>query len=382
MLVRVLGAVQIDARDNEVDVGPPQRCAVLAALAADAGRLVTHETLVERVWGSAPPLRALRTVHTHVANLRNLLTRADASVRATVTVRRGRGYLLDVDPDLVDVHRMRRLAVEAADPGRAGADRLPRWREAVGLWRGEPLAGLIGEWIERIRQAWYDQYRDVVLSWALAEIEAGHPAEVLGRLDALIARYPLVESLPAMMMRALYAAGHRTEALNCYAAVRQRLDDELAERPGPQLQAVYQAVLRREPIVPQNTAPARAAVPRQLPVDVRGYAGRTDHLARLDALVLQPGLVTFGWFVSFAVVGGFGLGLSASSPSRPVQDVTDSRLSYEDEFAVEASDLIAAEPDERVCLGTVAPFAASLARVAARNAAAAMARVMWAYQAS
>jgi DNA-binding response OmpR family regulator len=43
---------------------------VLAALAADAGRLVTHETLIERVWGSAPPLRAARTMHTHVANLR------------------------------------------------------------------------------------------------------------------------------------------------------------------------------------------------------------------------------------------------------------------------------------------------------------------------
>ena len=76
------------------------------------------------------------------------------------------------------------------------------------------------------------------------------------------------------------------------------------------------------------------------------------------------------------------MGLSASPPGRPVQDVVGEGLSYEDKPAVEASDLVAAEADERVCLGTVAPFAASLARVAARNAAAAMARVMWAYQAS
>jgi DNA-binding SARP family transcriptional activator/Tfp pilus assembly protein PilF len=295
VLVRVLGAVQLDAGDGGVDVGPPQRCVVLAALAADAGRLVTHDALVERVWGSAPPLRALRTVQTHVANLRSLLTRTDASVRAAVTVRRGSGYLFDVDPDLVDVHRLRRLAVEASDPGQVGVDRLARWREAVGLWRGEPLAGLRGAWIERTRQAWYDQYRDVALSWALAEIEAGNPAEVLGRLDALIVRYPLVESLPAMMMRALYAAGHRTEALNCYAAVRQRLDEELAERPGPQLRAVYQAILRRDPSLTQHAAPAGTtalaptAVPRQLPADVRGYAGRTEHLAQLDALAATCG---------------------------------------------------------------------------------------------
>jgi DNA-binding SARP family transcriptional activator/tetratricopeptide (TPR) repeat protein len=321
MLVRVLGAVQIDAGDSEVEVGPPQRCVVLAALAADAGRLVTHETLVERVWGSAPPLRALRTVQTHVANLRGLLNRADTSVRATVSVRRRGGYLFDVDPDLVDVHRLRRLAVEAADPGRVGVDRLARWREAVGLWRGEPLAGLVGEWIERTRKAWYDEYRDVVLRWALAEIEAGHPTEVLGRLDALIVRYPLVESLPGMMMRALYAAGHRTEALNCFAAVRQRLDEELAERPGPQLQALYQAILRRDPTLPQHAAPAGAtvraqtAVPRQLPVDVRGYAGRTDQLARLDALAAALGKGVGGDaatpVVISAIAGTAGVGKTA-----------------------------------------------------------------------
>ena len=81
-------------------------------------------------------------------------------------------------------------------------------------------------------------------------------------------------------------------------------------------------------------------------------------------------------------MGGFGLGLSASSPGRPVQHVTDRSSSYEDKLAEEASDLVAAELDERFCFGIAAPFAASAARVAARNAAAAMDGVMWAYQAS
>ena len=60
----------------------------------------------------------------------------------------------------------------------------------------------------------------------------------------------------------------------------------------------------------------------------------------------------------------------------------DGGVSYEDKLDEEASDLVAAETDERVCLGSVALFAVSSARVAARNAAAIMARVMWAYQAS
>jgi DNA-binding SARP family transcriptional activator/Tfp pilus assembly protein PilF len=272
--------------DYGVEVGPPQRCVVLAALAVDAGRLVTHDTLVERVWGSAPPLRAWRTVQTHIAHLRSLLKRIDSSTQATVTVRRRSGYVLHLDPDLIDVHRLRRLAVEAADAARPGLDRLAQLREAVGLWRGEPLAGLSGAWVERTRQAWYDQYRDVVTSWTMTEIEAGNPAAGLDRLDALLLRYPLDESLPATLMQALYAAGRRTEALTCYAAIRQRLDEELAERPGPQLQAVYRAILRREPTLraPTEAAPAETAVPAQLPADVRGFAGRTEHLARLDSI--------------------------------------------------------------------------------------------------
>ena len=105
-------------------------------------------------------------------------------------------------------------------------------------------------------------------------------------------------------------------------------------------------------------------------------------LRKETGLVLQPDLVTFAQFESFAVVGGFRRCLAASSPGRPSQHVTDRCLSYEDKLAVEASDLVAAESYERVCFGIAAPFSASAARVAARNAAAAMERVMWAYQAS
>jgi hypothetical protein len=99
-------------------------------------------------------------------------------------------------------------------------------------------------------------------------------------------------------------------------------------------------------------------------------------------LVLLRRFVTFECFESFAVVTGSGFGLPPAAPVRPVQHVTDRGASNEDEFAVEASDLVAAQWDERFSVADGAPFAASAARVATRNAAAAMARVMWAYQAS
>src|SRR4030081_1544659 len=85
-------------------------------------------------------------------------------------------------------------------------------------------------------------------------------------------------------------------------------------------------------------------------------------------LVLLRRFVTFGWFESFAVVAGPGLGLSATAPVGPVQHVTDRGASTEDEFGVEAADFVAAQRDERFSVAVGAPFAASAARVATRNA--------------
>ena len=51
---RLLGPVEAWAASSPVDVGPPRQRAVVAALAADAGRLVLVDTLVNRLWGEDP----------------------------------------------------------------------------------------------------------------------------------------------------------------------------------------------------------------------------------------------------------------------------------------------------------------------------------------
>src|SRR5689334_9799961 len=103
---------------------------------------------------------------------------------------------------------------------------------------------------------------------------------------------------------------------------------------------------------------------------------------RNAVLVLLRRFVTFGWFESFAVVAGFGLCLSVAAPVRPVQHVIRGGASGQDEFAEQTADFVAAERDQRGVCGLGFAVAAWMARVATRNAAASMARVMWAYQAS
>lgn len=227
MELRVLGPVEVRARGRELAAGRPQQVAVLAVLAVEAGRLVPMDVLVDRVWDQAPPQRARRSLHTHISRIRRLLERAGDDGDPARLLRRPGGYVLEVDPDRVDLHRFRGLVDKARDAGRADTERVALLREALGLWRGEPLAGLPGEWAQRMRKGWRQQWLEAIVDWSRAERQAGASHLVISRLTDLVEEYPLVEPLAAELMRALHAAGRAAEALSCYAAARQRLVEQL-----------------------------------------------------------------------------------------------------------------------------------------------------------
>ena len=304
MELRLLGPVDLVAGGRTVPAGPPQRRAVLAALAVDAGRPVTAETLVDRVWGDEAPERARRALHAHVTRLRRLLDEAGAE---PALPRSSGGYLLDVDPECVDLHRFRRLRDRARDrPDAEGALLL---RQALDLWRGEPLAGVAGAWAARQREGWRREYLDAVPAWAASELATGNARAVIGPLTELVGEHPLLEPLVAVLMRAQYAVGRGADALDLYAATRRRLADELGAGPGADLQAVHRAVLRDELTASrESTPPLRPprVVPAQLPRDVPGFAGRRAELARLDALLApgpEPAPVVVGALAGTAGVG-------------------------------------------------------------------------------
>jgi DNA-binding SARP family transcriptional activator len=255
MEFRLLGQVEVRARGLPLAIGSPQQRLLLAALAVDAGRVVTVESLMDRLWDDAPH-GARRALHVLISKLRRALTAA-ASGREQVVVRRAGGYVLQVKPSQVDVHQFRGLA-SARHPG--ASTRVEKLREALAWWNGEPLPGLRGEWAARVRAAWRQEYLDVVVAWAEAEIRAGDPSAAVGPLTALAAEYPLAESLAETLMRSLSAVGRPADALAHYGRARRQLADELGVSPGPGLQAAYHAVLRGDtgdPGEPALTGKAR-----------------------------------------------------------------------------------------------------------------------------
>lgn len=280
MEIRLLGEVELRTTSRLLDVGAPRPQVVLAALAVDAGRPVAIETLIDRVWDDNPPAEVRNVLYSHVSRIRRLLKQADALAGGTpVTVeRRHAGYVLDIDPDLVDLHRFRRLVDQGNDP-RCGDDaRAAALAEALDLWRGPPMAGLPGKWAGQVRDSWDRRRLAAVVEWARLELRLGRPAAVITTLPDLATEYPLVEPFETLLMRALYAAGRSAEALDRYTVVRQRLADELGTDPGPELRALHRAILHGElpppspdPVatagqVPDHTAekPPRPETPRHI----------------------------------------------------------------------------------------------------------------------
>ncbi|MEV6596631.1 BTAD domain-containing putative transcriptional regulator [Actinoplanes sp. NPDC051346] len=241
--LRLLGPVEVHARDGSVHTSEPRRLAVLTALTVDAGRLVPTTTLIDRVWGDDPPGQAVRTLGTYIARIRRTLEESFSDPAVTVVNQAG-GYRLTVGRDQIDLFRFRDLVVEARRPARTPQERVDLLRQAVALHRGDPLTGVAGTWATRTREHLIGELLTARADWADAEVAVGNAPVVLAPLSALADGYPLAEPLMVALVRALVAVGRPTEALERCRLHQVRLADEYGTDPSPQLTTLYETVLR------------------------------------------------------------------------------------------------------------------------------------------
>ncbi|MFI7004230.1 AfsR/SARP family transcriptional regulator [Nocardia sp. NPDC050175] len=303
----VLGEVMAWRGEEPLQLGPPQRRAVLAALLLRAGSAVTAAELVEGIWGARPVPRAIAALRTHVAQLRRTLE-PDRVARgpATVLVSIGDGYALRIPPGSTDVAEVERL-VAAAGQLRDGQPAAARANlvAALGKWQGTALSGLPGPFAERQRSR-LEQWRLTILEDRLAlDIETGRSADAVAELGALIEEHPLRERFRALLMTALYHCGRQSDALDAYAQARRALVDGVGVEPGPELTVLHERILRGGlPAIGEPRTPVEHGtepVPAQLPPDIADFTGR----ARLvDELAAQ--LTDAGSAVAISAVGGMG----------------------------------------------------------------------------
>jgi DNA-binding SARP family transcriptional activator len=285
---RLLGPFEVRTGGRRVEVMSPKHRVLLAVLLLHAGRPVPVERLAEAVWGEAQPDNPRRVVHVYVTRLRRLLALSGPGETIATCAD---GYRIDVRPEQVDLGRFRRCLEEAARAaGRGDLD-----AEEAGLaaalaqWRGEPLADVPSELLQReAAPQLHEQRLQAIERRVDIELGRGRRDELVGELVALTAQHPQREPLWARLMIALHRSGRRADALDAYHTVRRHLADELGIDPGEELQARYATVLAGSP-GRDHDRPARAValppVPRQLPPDPPAFTGRVEERAQLDELL-------------------------------------------------------------------------------------------------
>jgi DNA-binding SARP family transcriptional activator len=235
---RVLGPLEVASNGIPVPIGAQKQRALLGVLLLHANEVVSTDRLIDALWGGSPPKTAVTSLQNTISQLRKLLG-------PDLLLTRAPGYVLTIDPECLDLARFERLVASArgADP----AERAAVLRDALALWRGDPLPELAFEAFGDAEIRRLAELRLAVLEQRIdAELEAGRHAEVVPELETLVRRHPLRERLRSQMMLALYRAGRQADALQVYHEARQVLVAELGIEPGPALQELHAAILRQE----------------------------------------------------------------------------------------------------------------------------------------
>lgn len=321
--LEVLGPLRVWRGGTPLELGPVKRQAVLAALLLRRGAVVSHERLLDAVWGEEPPAGGHKVLPTHVNSLRRVLD-PEGTPPVESVIRSGKGWyrfvVEEVRLDTADLEERGDEALHTVASGdlAAAADQLSA---TIGLFRGEPLAGLPGPFAQEERQRLEERRRTFRLERLKCLVLLGRFGDALDDLSGLSAssvadRYD--ESLTALRMRALYGRGRPAEALRTYEDLRVQLRDELGTDPGEELRRVHEAVLHQDdafllrPPPSALSAPRGSAVPAELPHDTPGFAGRTGELDRLHSL-LAPARAqgTANTVVISAIGGAAGIGKTA-----------------------------------------------------------------------
>ncbi|HET8968605.1 MAG TPA: BTAD domain-containing putative transcriptional regulator [Gaiellaceae bacterium] len=277
--VRVLGPVVV-VGDDGAALLPAKHATLLAALVIADGRVLGVDELVEAVWDGTAPASARKLVQVYVSQLRKTLPSGCA-----ITTR-GSAYAIELAPDALDARRFQRLVDEARDAARAenAALALSLAERALGLWRGRAYADVAYEDFARAESERLEELRLVALEERLAALLAlGRHEDALGETLALADEQPFRERPHELAMLALYRAGRQADALDHYAAVRARLDEELGLEPGERLRELQRRILQQDA---ELELPAVVVSPgAALPVPPNPLVGRERELQELRALL-------------------------------------------------------------------------------------------------
>src|SRR5215208_1456564 len=102
---RVLGPLEVRDGDESLPLAGAKQRALLALLLLHANRVLGRDRLIDELWGEHPPATAVQSLQVYVSRLRKLLP-------ADKLLTRPPGYLLEVEPDELDLRCFEKLLAE------------------------------------------------------------------------------------------------------------------------------------------------------------------------------------------------------------------------------------------------------------------------------
>jgi DNA-binding SARP family transcriptional activator len=251
---RILGPLEVWHDGRAVTLSGARQRTLLAILLLHAGEVVPSDRLMDDLWGEKQPAAGHTALRVRVSQLRKAL-----GPGGELLVTQPPGYALRIQPSQLDLSRFEHMvadgerALSAGEPERA----VELLGEALGLWRGAPLADLPYAPFAQAPVVRLDELRLAALELRIdAELTLGRHRRLAGELQALVTEHPLRERLCGQLMLALYRDGRQADALAAYSASRTRLVEQIGIEPGPPLQELQRRILAQDHELARDEAPA------------------------------------------------------------------------------------------------------------------------------
>jgi DNA-binding SARP family transcriptional activator/tetratricopeptide (TPR) repeat protein len=263
LALSLLGGLNVDGVDLHA-LGSRKARTFLWLLALGRGDYVPADALIDALWPVRSPANPADQLAVLASRLRAVLGRE--RVEHGDLGYRLRYDWLDVDELATLVEETSRRQTEGNVVGAAAAARV-----AVALLRATPGdPGVAGPWVEaELAAAERLRARGRRVA-AHALLTAGAWLETVEVLAISVELDPYDEDAVRLLMRADVAGGRTAGALSTYAALRERLADDLGADPSPETEALHTAILRGE---------VASSTPDRSRSDL---VGRDEELAWLD----------------------------------------------------------------------------------------------------
>lgn len=307
---RILGPLEVVRDDGTLAECTPRQRSLLGLLLIAAGRPVSTDSIVAKLWGETPPASIDSAIHFHIAKLRQTL-QPGVTANESVIFTRPPGYGITIGHNEFDVATFERLVAAAAAVAESQAETAAGiLRDALDLWRGPALHDFAYQEFAQSEIARLEELKLTAIEALIdADFASGKHAVLVGELEKLVQDYPLREGLWQRLMLALYRSGRQGEALRSYRRVKDLLGEELGIEPSAGLTALEERMLLQDPGLDHHVRS-----PSNLPASVTPFVGRAEELTRLVGLIGDSRLV------SIKGLGGVGKTRLALEMGRRTQD--------------------------------------------------------------